>query len=53
MIRSRYLVLSCFLVGVTLNASAQQSTPAAPAPPPLVGTLARCGTSGLPCGDAE
>ena len=40
MIRSRDLVLSCFLVGLTLNASAQQSTPAASAPPPLVGTLA-------------
>ena len=40
MIRSRVLVLSCFLVGLTLNASAQQSAPAAPAPPPLVGTLA-------------
>ena len=40
MIRSRDLVLSCFLVGLTLNASAQQSTPAASAPAPLVGTLA-------------
>ena len=40
MIRSRNLILSCFLVGLTLNASAQQSTPAASAPPPLVGTLA-------------
>jgi hypothetical protein len=40
MIPSRVLVLSCFLVGLTLNASAQQSAPAAPAPPPLVGTLA-------------
>ena len=40
MIRSRVLVLICFLVGLTLNASAQQSTPASPAPPPLVGTLA-------------
>ena len=40
MIRSRVLVLSCFLVGLTLNASAQQSAPTAPAPPPLVGTLA-------------
>jgi hypothetical protein len=40
MIRSRDLVLSCFLVGLTLNASAQQSTPAASAPPPPVGTLA-------------
>jgi hypothetical protein len=40
MIRSRVLVLSCFLAGLTLNASAQQSAPAASAPPPLVGTLA-------------
>jgi hypothetical protein len=40
MIRSRDLVLSCFLLGLTLNASAQQSTPAATAPPPPVGTLA-------------
>jgi hypothetical protein len=40
MIRSRAFVLSCFLAGLTLNASAQQSTPAAPAPPPPVGTLA-------------
>ena len=40
MIRSRDLVLSCFVLGLTLNASAQQSTPAASAPPPLVGTLA-------------
>jgi hypothetical protein len=40
MIRSRDLILSCFLVGLALNASAQQSTPAAPTPPPLVGTLA-------------
>ena len=40
MIRSRGLVLSCFLVGLTLNASAQQSTPAESAPPPPVGTLA-------------
>src|SRR6202451_1876098 len=40
MIRSRDLILSCLLLGLTLNASAQQSTPAAPAPPPLVGTLA-------------
>ena len=40
MIRSRDLVLSCFLVALTLTASAQQSTPAASAPPPLVGTLA-------------
>jgi hypothetical protein len=36
----RYLVLSCFLVGLALSASAQQSAPAAPAPAPLVGTLA-------------
>ena len=40
MIRSRNSILSCFLVGLTLNASAQQSAPAASAPPPLVGTLA-------------
>jgi hypothetical protein len=40
MIRSRDLVLSCFLVGLTLNASAQESTPAASAPAALVGTLA-------------
>ena len=40
MIRSCDLILSCFLVGLTLNASAQQSTPAAPTPLPLVGTLA-------------
>ncbi|MGA9669466.1 MAG: hypothetical protein WBQ94_09675 [Terracidiphilus sp.] len=40
MIRSRDLVLSCFLVGLTLNATAQQSAPAASAPPPPVGTLA-------------
>jgi len=40
MIRSRDLVLSCFLVGLALNASAQQSTPAASAPPRPVGTLA-------------
>jgi hypothetical protein len=40
MICSRDLILSCFVVGLTLNASAQQSTPAASAPPPLVGTLA-------------
>jgi hypothetical protein len=40
MIRSRDLILSCFLVGLTLNASAQQSAPAASAPPPPVGTLA-------------
>jgi hypothetical protein len=37
MIRSRDLILSCFLVGLTLNASAQQSTPAASAPHPPVG----------------
>jgi hypothetical protein len=41
MIRSRDLVLSCFLVGLALNASAQQSSPAASAPSPLVGTLER------------
>jgi len=38
--RSCNLILSCFLLGLTLNASAQQSAPAAPAPPPPVGTLA-------------
>jgi hypothetical protein len=38
--RSCYLMY-CFLAGLMLNAAAQQSTPAAaPAPPPLVGTLA-------------
>ncbi|MGA2814098.1 MAG: hypothetical protein ABSG16_22080, partial [Candidatus Acidiferrum sp.] len=41
MIRSCNLLLCCFLLGLTLNASAQQSTPAASAPPPPVGTLAR------------
>ncbi|MGD0164290.1 MAG: hypothetical protein ABSB39_17605 [Candidatus Sulfotelmatobacter sp.] len=40
MIRSCNLILCCFLMGLTLNASAQQSTPAASAPPPPVGTLA-------------
>jgi len=40
MIRSRDLVLSCFLAGLTLSASAQQSTPAASTPARLVGTLA-------------
>jgi hypothetical protein len=40
MIRSRDLIVCCFLVGLTLNASAQQSAPAASAPAPLVGTLA-------------
>jgi hypothetical protein len=40
MIRSCELILCCFLLGLTLNASAQQSTTAASAPPPLVGTLA-------------
>ena len=39
--RSRYLILCCFLAGVALNSEAQKSAPAAaPAPPPLVGTLA-------------
>ena len=37
MIRSRDLVLSCFLVGLALNASAQQSSPAASAPSRLSG----------------
>ena len=40
MIRSCNLILCCFLMGLTLNASAQQPTPAASAPPPPVGTLA-------------
>jgi hypothetical protein len=42
MIRSRDFVLGCFLflVGLTLNASAQQSAPAASAPPRPAGTLA-------------
>jgi hypothetical protein len=38
--RSYYFVGCCFLAGLMLKASAQQSAPAAPAPPPLVGTLA-------------
>jgi hypothetical protein len=40
MIRSCNLILCCFLMGLTLNVSAQQSTPAASAPPPPEGTLA-------------
>ncbi len=40
MIRSCNLILCCFLAGLTLNATAQQSAPAASAPPPPVGTLA-------------
>jgi hypothetical protein len=40
MISSCNLILCCFLIGLTLNASAQQSTPAASGPPPLLGTLA-------------
>ena len=40
MIRSCNLILCCFLAGLTLNASAQQSAPAASAPPSAVGTLA-------------
>ena len=40
MIRSCNLILCCFLMGLTLNASVQQSAPAASAPPPPVGTLA-------------
>ena len=40
MIRSCDLILCSFFVGLTLSASAQQSTPAASAPAPLVGTLA-------------
>jgi len=39
--RSCYLTWVIFLAGLVLNADAQQSAPAAaPAPPPLVGTLA-------------
>jgi hypothetical protein len=39
--RSCYLTLGIFLAGLVLKAGAQQSPPAAaPAPPPLVGTLA-------------
>lgn len=39
--RNLYLIACCFLAGLMLNAYAQQSAPsAAPAPPPLVGTLA-------------
>jgi hypothetical protein len=40
MIRNSGFIVSCFFVGMTLNTSAQQSAPAAPARPPLVGTLA-------------
>ena len=40
MIRSRGLVLTCFLAGLALNARAQQSAPAASVPSPPVGTLA-------------
>jgi hypothetical protein len=40
MIRSRNLIVGCFLLGLTLNAGAQEPTPAASAPPPVVGTLA-------------
>jgi hypothetical protein len=40
MIRSFDLIVSCFLVGLTLNVSAQQPAAAAPAPAPVVGTLA-------------
>jgi hypothetical protein len=40
MTRSFDFMVSCFLVGLTLNASAQQSAPATPTPPPVVGTLA-------------
>src|ERR1700690_4493830 len=39
MMRSCDLILCTVFVGLTLNASAQQSTPAASAPAPLVGTL--------------
>jgi hypothetical protein len=38
--RNFYLIGFCFLAGFVPNAAAQQSAPAAPAPPPLVGTLA-------------
>jgi len=38
--RSCYLPLGIFLAGLVLKAGAQQSAAAAPAPPPLVGTLA-------------
>jgi hypothetical protein len=38
--RSCYLTLGIFLAGLVLKAGAQQSAAAAPAPPPLVGTLA-------------
>ena len=37
---SCYLALGFCLVGLVLKAAAQQPAPAAPAPPPLVGTLA-------------
>ena len=40
MIRSCKFILCGFLMGLTLNASAQQSAPAASAPPSAVGTLA-------------
>jgi hypothetical protein len=40
MIRSRNLILCGFLLGLTLITSAQQSAPAASAPPRPVGTLA-------------
>jgi hypothetical protein len=40
MIRGCDLILCSFFVGLTLSASAQQSTPAASAPVPLVGALA-------------
>ena len=40
MLRSGHLVLFCFFAGLTLNASAQKSAPAAAARPTLVGTLA-------------
>ena len=38
--RSRNFILCGFLAGSVLSASAQQSAPAVPAPPPPVGTLA-------------
>jgi len=40
MTRGCNLILGCFLLGLTLNASAQQSAPATSAPPPPLGTLA-------------
>jgi hypothetical protein len=39
MTRRCYFVGCCFLAGLMLEAVAQQAAPAAPVPPPLVGTL--------------